>query len=1052
MNYTIFHLHSDLSILDSVTKSEEYIKLAKQNNMTAIGESNHGNVFHWIDRKVKTEEAGLKYIHAQEFYLTNSLTEKIRDNYHIVLISRNWEGVKELNKLSSIAYHKDGHFYYNPRISIDELMNTSDNILITTACLASPLYKGRNSPIYDKYLEFIINNKHRCWLEIQPHLVEQQKEYNQHLYELHLKYSIPMIVGTDTHASNKEHLLARKTLMQAKNIQFNDEDEFDLSFKTYNEIVEMFKEQNILPKKTYLTALENTNIMANMIEEFTIDMSYKYPKLYKEPEKIFQQKINDGLKKRGPQDEDRIKYEYETYKKLNAIDYMLLMENITSWANQQGIYQGPGRGSVTGSLISYILGITDMNSIKYNLNFERFMNPERISLGDIDVDWPPNSRNKIIEYVANLPQIDFSEIITFNTIADKGSIRDAGRALKIPLKEVDEIAKNIEFNEQDYREKYPELFTYVDIFKGTNVSVGSHPSGFLCSPMPIDENFGYFYTSKSKYPVSQINMKEIEYINGVKLDILGLDNIEIINETCKLAGIERLTPDNVNTEDDKVWDDIAEDGLSIFQFESDFAHDMLSQALKSYPKMKKMNPNIDRISLTSMVNGAIRPSGESFRDKLVNGELNDNGHEALNTFLSNTQGFLIYQEQIIDFLHKFCGFTKGEADNVRRKIGKKLGTEDVIPEIKERFIKTMHEQYNVPNEKLEQIVEPFLQIILNASSYGFSLNHSQSYSFIGYMTGWLRYYYPLEFITTLLNINKDNIDKTSQVIKYANKKGIKIKPIQFRKSTSEYSFDKNTNTIYKSVASIKHLNIRVAEELYSLKDNQYNTFIDLLIELSSLSINSRQTKILISLNYFREFGKNKKLLSAYSYFKSLYNRKTIKKNQLKNLSIPENIIKLYAKETEKTYKLFDSVKLLNHLCSKIPNQSLPLEIQLKQEYENFGYCQTIIPLTQYKILFPLEINTKYTPKIIFYNISTGKEETYKIYKNIYKSKYFEPFDLIRVIKTKARPRSRVAGYNDDGTPIFEQLEEMENYIMKYVIMSEKERRQFNDYITKKEWL
>src|SRR5690606_19040720 len=332
--------------------------------------------------------------------------------------------------------------------------------------------------------------------------------------------------------------------------------------------------------------------MADMVEEFTLDKTPKYPKLYDEPIEVFKEQINEGIVKRGidkfPKEKkkqyyNRIKEELDTYIKLDTVDYMLLQKHIIDWCHENGIYQGYGRGSVNGSLIAYVLGITEMDSIRHKLNFFRFLNPDRISLPDIDIDFPPSRRQEVIDFLASLEGIDFAEIITFNTMALKGSIREVGRGLGMELSEVDEIAKAVEVFggkphiDSKYKTKYPELFKYVDLLNGVIVSMGSHPSGFVVSPIDLDTNISTVYTKESKYRVTAINMKELDGENYVKLDILGLDNIELINEVCKMAGIERLTPDNVDTNDMNVWKSLRESTLGVFQFESDTAFAYLKQ-------------------------------------------------------------------------------------------------------------------------------------------------------------------------------------------------------------------------------------------------------------------------------------------------------------------------------------------------------------------------------------------------------------------------------------------------------------------------------------------
>lgn len=585
-NYTILHLHSMLSNgvtnIDSVTPYEDYIQKASELNMSAMAFSEHGSVFQWVKKKLCMEKYGIKYIHAQEFYLTETLEEKVRDNYHCLLIAKNYDGVLELNTLSSLAFNReDNHFYYVPRITIQELYNTSDNIIISTACLAGVLNKA-SIETQKNFIMFLTQNKHRCFLELQPHLDENQVKYNQKLYKIHKKFDIKLVMCTDTHALNQIHVKGRSILQKAKNIHFEGEDLFHLEMLSYNELVSLCKQQNALPLEVYFEAINNTNVIADMIEPFELDYSYKYPHLWGEnSEKIFREKIQQGILRRKvnllsnyQEYLDRIEYEMKAYIHNGAIDFMLLMEDIISWCNTQDIQVGYGRGSCNGSIIAYLLGITEMDSIKHKLNFDRFMNVERVSLSDIDTDFPPSRINEVKQYIFNKHGLYCSDIVTFNTIALKGAIRDVGRALEIPLAEVGEICDNVEVNEADLRRQYPELFEYVDIVNGCVVSVGNHACGMIISPFEIDDRIGLFTTSTDDVPISQINMKEIDLQNYVKLDLLKLDTIELINETCKLAGIERLTPDNVDVNDINVWNSIRDDTTGIFQWEG--KHKLLS--------------------------------------------------------------------------------------------------------------------------------------------------------------------------------------------------------------------------------------------------------------------------------------------------------------------------------------------------------------------------------------------------------------------------------------------------------------------------------------------
>lgn len=315
--------------------------------------------------------------------------KKDRDNYHIVLIAKNYDGVEELNKLVSKSFCRDDfHFYYMPRISFEELFDTSDNIIVTSACLGGVLHSGTPSA-KEKFLRFIEQNKHRCFLEIQHHNCKDQIEYNKLLYQLHKDMGVPLIAGTDTHALNDEHIDGRLILQKAKGVHFANEDDWDLTFKSFEQLVTAYKKQNTLPMDVVYEAINNTNLMANMVEEFKLDYSPKYPKLYENSEEVFKRKINEGYKSRGianyPNHQeylDRVHYEYDVYKHNGAIDFMLLEENYKSEMRKRGIKYGYSRGSVSGSIIAYLLYITEIDSVKYSLNYERFMNKERVSLAD----------------------------------------------------------------------------------------------------------------------------------------------------------------------------------------------------------------------------------------------------------------------------------------------------------------------------------------------------------------------------------------------------------------------------------------------------------------------------------------------------------------------------------------------------------------------------------------------------------------------------------------------------------------------------------------------
>ena len=1044
-NYTVLHLHSDMSNgvtnIDSCTKYIDYIIRAEELGMKAMAFSEHGSVFAWDLKKEDMEKHGLKYIHAEEFYVTETVDEKIRDNWHCLLIAKNWDGVREINKLASISFDRnDGHYYYAPRITFDDLLHTSDNIIISTACLGGILNRA-SKDIQERFIKFLSENKHRCFLEIQHHNVAEQIAYNRKLYSISKKYGIRLVAGTDTHSLNEQHAEGRKILQRSKNIFFEDEEGWDLTFKSYDELCEAYKKQHSLPEGVYLEAIENTNVIADMVEPFEIDRHTKYPHIYDNPVETFKKKINEGyknnkyLKERYPRNvvSSRLKEELAVYEKVGAIDFMLLETYIREWEAKNGIESGYGRGSVSGSLIAYALGITQMDSLKFNLNFFRFMNPSRVTNADIDSDYCSSDREKIKYFLLhdklNLPNIKTSEIITFNTIAMKGAIKDVCRALNISLDEAQTISDAVTMDENHkwtidnkWREKYPDIFKYVDIVSGTIVSIGSHPSGVLVSDRDIESDIGLCSISTSDYPVSMLDMHGLDGQMYVKLDILGLDNIGVINETCRMLGIDRLTPDNVDLNDEKVWKSIRDDTTLIFQWESDSAQAYLKKFMsdETIAKAKEKDPNFSYIKWFSFGNGLIRPSCASFRDDVACGKFYDNGFKELNEFLAPEAGRVAMQETIMMWLQKFCGYSPAESDNVRRAIAKKKGTATLLPEIEQRFIDYSSTHYDITVEKCKEVIKPFLQIILDASAYGFSWNHSDSYSCTGYISGYLRYYYPLQFLTAAFNIFFDKEDKIVNITKYANKIGIPIKDIKFRHSKADYNCDVSENVIYKGIRSIKYMNEDVANKLYDMRDQNFDSFVDVIKVFPG---NSRQLDILIKLNYFSEFGKIGTLLRMVDLYNLYGGKKLLKKDKCK---LPAELLSKYCTETDKQWRVQDQDGLIKELCSIIPDVDVPIQSKIEWSKEYLGYSSMVMPEKK-NVGYVMDLNTNWSPRITIYQLWDGATVTYKLQKKAYEKNPFNKGCLLQ-FHSEMRNKSRK---DENGQWI--KLDSKEPWITNYLV-------------------
>ena len=978
---------------------------------------------------------GLKYLHGVEIYLTHSLENKVRDNYHTILIAKNKEGIKELNLLVDLSTRED-HMYYKPRISFEEFFNISDNIIKISACLASPLSKYPSSEqadrdVYEKLL------KSYDYYEIQPHVKSlEQIQYNKMLYEASKRYGIPLIAGTDTHSINQYKAECRSILQKAKHIEFSNEDEFDLTYKSYDELVEMFRQQGSLPMEVVLEAIENTNRMADSVTDYELDIDFKYPILYENEEEVFieriykmyQDKLDKGIIKPNPKYEENIQEELRVFKKIGMVGFMLFMSELVCWCWDNGIPIGFCRGSVGGSTIAYLTDIIDVDPVVWDTVFSRFANEDRKEIGDIDLDIAPSQRHLVYEHIIEKFGIDKTAyILAIGTISDKGTIDEIGRALNIPLDEVKEIKElyslytdTIEdcknkihvFEEKGLEEgsvykeckdklqknekllddlknvKYKELFYYFDGLVGTAISQSMHPAGIIVSPVTLPDNYGTFWSKDGKRIIS-INMEEVHEVSLVKYDLLGLKNIDIIKDCCELANIPYPKSHTVNWEDEEVWKHITDSPVGIFQFESKFAYDSL----------KKFG--CKRVNDLSLVNASIRPSGESYRDNLLAHKPNQNPSEIIDDLLKANHGYLVFQEDVIAFLQKICGLSGSDADNIRRAIARKQmdRLQKALPQILEGYC-SMSDK---PRDVAEDEAKTFLKIIEDASSYMFGYNHSTGYSMIGYICGYLRYYYPREFITAYLN-NANNDDDIKLGTELAKQLQIPIHSIKFRHSTAKYSCDKNG--IYKGIASVKFLNDDAANDLYAIRDEKFDTFIDLLARIKDLRVDSRKLEILIKLDFFSEFGGINYLLVCNSLFDKYYGKKQMKKEKLYEEGLDFDVVRKYAgKETPKMFSNLDSVGLINELISTIPNEKTTLRTIIAYQIENLGYVD-VVDKKYAGYCVVTDLNVDYSPKLKLYALANGNTIPVKIDKKTFKNQPLRRGDIIKVIRQNKKPKMR----------------------------------------------
>lgn len=1057
-NYTIYHLHDYTSncngYMDSTTDYKRYISFAKKNKMKAMAFSNHGGVYDWVKKKQACDDYGIKYIHGIETYLCENFEDNER-GYHLGLYAKNLDGVKELNILITQSYSKglDGktprQFYFNPRMSMEQIMNTSDNIIITTACLASILWRKKDEQVVVDFLQWMSKNRDRCFLEIQYHDMDDQVKYNELLYAWSKEYDIPLIAGTDTHSVDDYSAECRLILQKSKNQNYGDdtEKELDLKCKTYDELVQAFKEQDVFSEDVILDAINNTNVLADMVEEFELDYTFKYPDLYGDNgldiwkskiDKMLEQKFTNGVIDVKLRDRytERIDEEIEAMQSQDMQDFMLFMSELVDFCNDNNIPYGFCRGSIGGSLVAYITDIIDVDPIVWDTVFSRFCNKDRVSLADIDIDFAPEDREKVYQYIIDRFGMNkTSYILTLGTVKDRGAIDVLAKGLDYHdldlvayiKNQFDEIFKkysaiiqeevdleslkedgiiestSVDFSlhqiylqrigqakrqqkAQEYfdrfehiKEENEDLFYYFDGVRGCVIAKGHHPAGMIGSPITLHDNLSLNYRDgDTNFPICNCSMKSVDALNYVKFDILGLKNIGILKDAYNYIGTHYLKAYEIDWNDKAVWDNMIKSRTGIFQFEGDFAFGLLESFVPQ------------KINDMSLVNASLRPSGKSYRNRLINREFNQNPSEEINKILEPNNGFLVFQEDTIKFLTDVCGFSGGLADTTRRAIGKKDKEllDEQLPLILDGYCDNSIKERKVAEEEASE----FVQIIQDSSEYQFGYNHSTGYSMVGYALARLRHYYPLEFTTAYLN----RADKERHIllgIDLADQLGIKVNGIKFQYSSSHYTYDKNDNTIYKGMSSIKGISASLSEQLYELRFNIYDSFLEALPDLINCGVAKDNMETLIKLNFFSAFGKSKTLMIKYGQYREFIGRKRISKGKYPpkiDAIIAENSI-----ATPKQYKVINIDKVIKGLFYCIPDEDFPLVDTLLFELDKMGYISTRIDTIRQNCVV-LEKDIQYSPKVTIMSLKTGFKVICKVTKNM--AYDLHKGDLIRTLK------------------------------------------------------
>lgn len=1008
--------------MDSCTKYQDYVELSVQNGAKALSISEHGKPLNWTEKWDACRKAGLRYIHSVEIYLTESLDEKVRDNYHTVLMARNLDGIRELNALVSKSCDEE-HFYYTNRISFDEFLNMSNNIISTSACLASPLNKLPDS--HPRYMELA---QKYDFLEVQAHNHPEQIEFNKRLLALSKKIGTPLIAGTDTHSSTPYKAECRAVLLSAKHKSYGDEDAFDLTYKTYDELVEMFRVQGALSEEDYMSAIDNTNLLYDMTEEIELDTSIKYPILYgsreadsqkftETVERKFKEKLEQGIIPEYQRDAFRkaIDEEMRVYKKLEMDGFMLSMSELISWCKEQGMAIGTARGSVGGSRIAYIADIIDLNPETWHTVFSRFCNEDRQEIGDIDIDCVDSDRPAIFKHITGrFGKEKTARVASFGTIQDKGVADEVGRHLSLQwskahpneknnpwsIEAIKKIKKEFAADPEKTKAKYPEIFYYYDGLLDTKISQSVHPAGMVIAPITLADNFGTF--DKDDDVCLMLDMENVHDFTGLaKYDFLVLKTVQVIRDACRYLNKPYPKTHEIDWFDTEVWSSMISNPMGVFQFEGAFAFDSL----------KKFNPQ--SIFDMSIVTACIRPSGASYRDVLLARQIHKNPSEIIDELLKDNLGYLIYQEDTIKFLQEICGLSGSEADNIRRAIGRKQ---------KDRLDKAMPDILNgycnkspKTRAEAEEEAKEFLQIIEDSASYQFGYNHSIAYCLLGYLCAYLRHYHPLQFITSFLN-NAANEDDIRNGTAYANRIGVKITMPKWGLSKSEYFFDTERNIIAKGLTSIKYISAGCAEELYELSHRKkYTRFMDVLLDIDKhTSLDSRQLDILIKIDFFSEFGNQRELFRIAELFDKMFKSgeaKKISKEKVDGTPL-EPIIKKYSVGVTKSggeaksYTLLDIESILREVEDAVKAANLPdlsLILKVKNFEDAMGYIGYVsgneedrrkLYVSDIYELHRKKDGKQFGYSIITKSIGSGKDARFTVFNPVFNKEPIQKGDII----------------------------------------------------------
>lgn len=870
------HLHTLYSFLDGMCKFDELIEIAQKNKMTALAITDHGNMHGVIEFYDTLYKAGIKPIIGMEIYIVDSIKNNIREKNHLVLLVKNEIGYKNLIKIASLA--STIGFYYKPTVDKEILSKHSDGLIALSACVNGEIPKKIINNDYEgakeSAIEYVkIFGESNFYLELQNHGLEEEIIMNRGLKTLSSELSIPLVATNDVHYLKKEDakvhdiLLCIQTGQTLKNqdrLHFKTKEFY---FKNYNEMKLAFPEDETAIHTTFEIA-NKCNFELNLhnktfMPHYKINNKDTTPDEYNNYfEKIAREEFPKKYKTITKKIQDRFEYELNTIKKLGFAGYFLIVRDIINYAKQNNISVGPGRGSAAGSIISYILGITNIDPIRHNLLFERFLNPDRVTPPDIDVDFSDEERPKIIEFIVNkFGKEKVAQIVTFQTLKAKQAIRDVARVLDISLKDVEQINKKIPdvtitfkelLNDESFvafinqNSKYKELINYAIKIEGGLRQDSIHPSGIVITPSNLTD-FVPISTPKDTEKsglnyMTQYNMESLEKIGLLKFDILGLRNLSVIKHTIEMVKANQgkeIILDTENFNDEEVYKLLSHgDTSGIFQLESEGMRDIL----------KKIQPNKfdELIAIIALFRpGPMKMIDEYIkRKKGINPIKYDFSELKKVETLKETYGITIYQEQVMEIAVKIAGFTFAQADILRRAMAKKKESE--MLKMKKKFIEGSMKN-GIDEERAEELFEKLEQF----AQYGFNKSHAAAYAILAYQTAHLKTHYRGEYTAALLTSIMDNIEKLGAYFKeILRNKFFKIITPDINKCDVQFKFVKNI-LIY-GLAAIKNVGVQAAEEIVTKrkKFGAYKDLFDFCSKVNLRIVNSKTIESLIKAGAF----------------------------------------------------------------------------------------------------------------------------------------------------------------------------------------------------------